>query len=163
VTSTFRNERFFLQRVSLKNLRCSLYLLHHLQLRSPRSSSPYLRIFSDYHFALTMSNVPYTDLQKDRQARNRPTHRAQPPGTAIKPVDGALHPNEHKIDETFEARERRNQAAVYLESNEMLIWFANQRNEVRSVRLKASKPFRISSLARRLFGLLRESVAAALS
>jgi hypothetical protein len=108
------------------------------------------------------ANAPYTDLQKERQARNRPTHRVQPPGTAIKPADGALHPNEYKIDETYEARERRHQAAVYLESNEMLIWFANQRNEVRSVRLKASKPFHISSLARRLFAPLRESVVAAL-
>ncbi|OCL09736.1 hypothetical protein AOQ84DRAFT_438786 [Glonium stellatum] len=75
-------------------------------------------------------SLPYTDLQKDRQARNRPTHRAQPPGTtATKPADGAVHPNEYKTDESYEDRERRHQAALYLESNEMLIWFANQRNE----------------------------------
>ena len=43
MTSTFRNERFFLQRVSIKSFRCSLYLLSPPALPSPILPPPYLR------------------------------------------------------------------------------------------------------------------------
>jgi len=95
----------------------------------------------------------YTPLQQDRQARNRPSHHIAPlaeedhssplrssrqgGSTRRKPGQSDAYQSQAILDETFEERERRHQAAMYLESNEMLIWWAMQRNEVR---LHSPKP-----------------------
>ncbi|KAF2141189.1 uncharacterized protein K452DRAFT_358993 [Aplosporella prunicola CBS 121167] len=78
------------------------------------------------------AHPPYTPLQQDRQARNRPTyiHQESRPGASR---TAAAHQGANRLalarDETFEERERRYKAARILESNEMLIWHAAARNE----------------------------------
>lgn len=77
---------------------------------------------------------PYTALQQDRQARNRPAnvHSAATSGSLR--GSGGIRQQRSALarDETFEERERRYNAARILESNEMLIWHSVARNEVRS-------------------------------
>lgn len=83
---------------------------------------------------------PYTPLQQDRQARNRPAHihSAAPHrggggggGTSSSMRQQQQQRAALARDETFEERERRYNAARILESNEMLIWHSVARNEVR--------------------------------
>lgn len=83
------------------------------------------------------SHQPYTALQQDRQARNRPAHvhGATAPARGGGGGDARRHHHHHHHrsaltrDETFEERERRYNAARILESNEMLIWHSVARNE----------------------------------
>ncbi|GME50381.1 hypothetical protein BKCO1_1600050 [Neofusicoccum parvum] len=74
---------------------------------------------------------PYTALQQDRQARNRPAnvHSAATSGSLR--GSGGIRQQRSALarDETFEERERRYNAARILESNEMLIWHSVARNE----------------------------------
>ncbi|OJD35550.1 uncharacterized protein BKCO1_1600050 [Diplodia corticola] len=80
---------------------------------------------------------PYTPLQQDRQARNRPAHihsaAAPHRGRASGGASNMRQQHQQRAalarDETFEERERRYNAARILESNEMLIWHSVARNE----------------------------------
>lgn len=76
---------------------------------------------------------PYSALQQDRQARNRPAniHSATTTATTSgSTLRGSGQRSSLVRDETFEERERRYNAARILESNEMLIWHSVARNEV---------------------------------
>lgn len=59
----------------------------------------------------------------------------QDPRTSRRGESSRTQNNNHqhmqaRIDDTFEDRERRHRAAKVLESSEMLIWHAMQKNEV---------------------------------
>ncbi|KAH7064860.1 hypothetical protein B0J12DRAFT_14349 [Macrophomina phaseolina] len=107
---------------------------------------------SSNHPHPTSTHQPYTALQQDRQARNRPAHvhgATTAGGSSSSTTNrggggggnggngdarrGHNHHRRHRSaltrDETFEERERRYNAARILESSEMLIWHSVARNE----------------------------------
>ena len=89
-------------------------------------------------FSTVLNNPQSTSSTTSPSSRFQPpstSAAAQPPFTATQRSAQARHKDyttrANGPQESYEARQRRDEAACILDSSEMLMWFAASRNEVR--------------------------------